>query len=141
MQVLVLEHTYNTLDMPYACSLLNLTFSLWPRHTVCVANASCRDLNGTSQRSASYSDSTPWRRRARRAQHTFPPMGAGIDGLFPLGLHAAGHIWVAPYTPGFHLGKAPILVIFLVEHHVPDSQHSPHAVWVPISACPMTACC
>ena len=52
--------------------------------------------------------------------HNIPPMGAGINGWFRVGLHAASHIQVAAYTARSHLGKRPIVLIFLAEHHDPD---------------------
>ena len=70
--------------MLYACTVLTLTLYLGPRDMIYVLNASYRDLNGTGQLGttlfASYSDSAPWGWRAHCAQHTFPPMGARIDG-------------------------------------------------------------
>ena len=45
MQVLVLQHTYDTLHMSYACTVLPLPLSLGPRDTFCVSDASYNDLN------------------------------------------------------------------------------------------------
>ena len=120
MQVLVLQQTYNTLDILYVCTVLTLTLPMGPRDIVGVSKGSYRDLIRTGQPSASYSDSAPYRRRARRAQYTFPPMGAGINGWFQVELHATCHTWVAAYTPRSHLEKRPIVLIFVVEHHVLD---------------------
>ena len=77
MQVLVLQHTYDTLDMLYAYTVLTLTLPLGPRDTVCVLNACYTDLNGTGQPSASYSDSTPRGRRALRHNILFHPWVQG----------------------------------------------------------------
>ena len=47
MQVIVRYHTYDTLHMPYVCTVLTLPLPLGPRDTVCVSNASYNDRNGT----------------------------------------------------------------------------------------------
>ena len=104
--------------------LLPLPLRFGHEQKVCVSNACYGNLNGMGHPSntryvlfAQYNHFNQRRRRARASKHTFPRVGAWIDGSLRVTLHDARHTWMGAYNPSSHLAKLPTILIFLVKQH------------------------